>query len=153
LRILTDHNIQDSLSRELERLGHDVSRVGDLLRGDTPDQIIDYFSAQEAFIVITHDGDFKGLPAAMPRGYQKRMGRAGRIVVDVDGPRAGQRILDVHDLILFTWEWSQRDKRVFQMIVTLTTIWIKDRYNAAPAAGKPASVIVSNPSSRQKKQR
>ncbi len=137
MRILGDQNITESLLIELENLGHEVFRLRELMRTDSPDALVAFLALQEAFVLVTHDKDFRRINELIPRGYRAKVKNSGCIVFRVEGPRALPRMRDVYPVLNFLWEWTRQANRAFLVSVTHTSIQVHDRHQPVSASPPP----------------
>ena len=63
MRLLADLNIAPGTVSALRALGHDVTRVDDVIPPSTPDEQIVEFAPAHGFVVLTQDLDFSAIVA------------------------------------------------------------------------------------------
>jgi hypothetical protein len=130
VRFLIDQNIPASVGRALDERGHSITHVRDILRPDSPDQLIAFLAIQEGFVILTHDRDFRNINELAPHGYRRRFHRADRIILGPTSTRAVPRLLAVLDLIEFMYEWTRTRHAQFRVDITEISVRIVDQ--AAP---------------------
>jgi hypothetical protein len=110
--------------------GHDVHHVRDVLRPDSPDQVIAYLAIQQDFVALTHDKDFRNINVLAPRGMKRRFRMADRIILGSTGVKAAIRVVEVHDLLVAMFEWSRANGRQFRVDITEISVRFVDRPTA-----------------------
>ncbi len=107
IRFFTDQNVPDSVGKVLQSAGHDLTRLRDVMDTTTADPIIAVACAQSGHVLVSHDGDFRGVSKRL--GITQRQYRTSlhRIHMRCPEPPAPQRIVDALSLIEFEWSLVQ----------------------------------------------
>ena len=69
LRFFADHCIANSVVESLQRNGHDLIRLGDILPTSAPDIEVIRAAPSERAILLTLNGDFADIVAYPPADY------------------------------------------------------------------------------------
>lgn len=95
-RFLTDHNVPDSVGAVLERFGHDVVRLRDVMAVDTPDPVVARAAIEADRILVSWDRDFNQQRFMSPRFEKlKRLSMSGTEVGGAD------RLEEALDIVTF----------------------------------------------------
>ena len=129
MRFLVDQNIPVSAANALTARGHDVAHVRDVLRQDSPDQLIAYLAIRDGYVVLTHDKDFKNINALAPHGYKRQMKLADRIILGPTSVKAAPRLIEVIEAIEFLHQWASAAGRQFRIDITDVSIRLTDKIN------------------------
>lgn len=127
MRFLLDQNIPVSVARVLTERGHETQHVRDVLRPDSPDQLIAFLAIQENFIILTHDKDFKNINASSPRGYARRMKLADRIILGPTSVKAAPRLEQVLDLLIAMHDWADANGRQYRVDISAVSVRMVDQ--------------------------
>ncbi len=127
MRFLIDQNIPLSAARLLENNGHSTTHVRDVLRQDSPDQLIAYLAIQEDFVILTHDADFRNINALAPRGFKQRLRRSNRIILGPTSTKAAPRLLAELDLLVAMYDWAESNNNQYRVDITEVSVQIVDQ--------------------------
>jgi predicted nuclease of predicted toxin-antitoxin system len=118
LRLLLDNDVPDSVGDVLEKHGHDVKHVRDILLPNSPDQLVAAVSELEEFILVSCDSDFRLIAPRIPKGQRARFRKLSRISIECTQPLASVRIEAAMSFIEREFEEAQKlpDKRMFIVI-------------------------------------
>ena len=105
IRFFTDNNVPDSVGQAILNAGHNLVRLRDVMLANTPDQVIAVACSRSGHVLVTNDGDFRGIGAAKRLGITNREYRTKlhRIQLRCEPPRAAKRIQEVMSLIEHEW--------------------------------------------------
>lgn len=122
LKFLTDNCVPDSVGQALERAGHEVIRLRNILPTNSPDPIVATVAEVNDATLISFDKDFKALAPRIGVGKQ-RFRKLSWIAFRCREPMAAQRIDLAMSLIEHEWEVAQSssDKRMI-IHISETTI-------------------------------
>ena len=122
LKFLTDNCVPDSVAQALEKAGHTVIRLRDILPTNSPDPIVATVAEVNDAILVSFDKDFKSMAPKIGIG-QQRFRKLSRIAFRCREPLAAHRISAAMSLIEHEWQVAQSssDKRII-INISETTI-------------------------------
>ena len=114
LHFFIDHNVPESVCKFLKGLGHEVTRLRDVMPTDSPDSVVAQYSEQIGAILISNDGDFKNIAPRVPDGQKARYRKLSRVHLNCNQVQAATRIAAAIGFIEFEWQSAQArgDKRI-----------------------------------------
>ncbi len=122
LKFLTDNCVPDSVARALEKAGHEVIRLRDIMPTNSPDPVVATVAEVNDAILVSFDKDFKALAPKIGIG-QQRFRKLSRIAFRCRKSLAAPRITSAISLIEHEWQVAQHapDKRII-IHISETTI-------------------------------
>jgi predicted nuclease of predicted toxin-antitoxin system len=123
LKFLTDNCVPDSVARELEKAGHEVIRLRDVIPTNSPDPVVATVAEVNDAILVSFDKDFKALAPKIGVG-QQRFRKLSRITFRCREPLAARRIAAALSLIEHEWRLAQSlpNKRIIIQISETTIL-------------------------------
>ena len=123
MRFFVDQCFPESVSKTLEKLGHEVIRLREKTAPDSPDTLVAAVSEANDAILVTMDSDFKAIARRAGIGH-RRYRRLSLIRFEkCREARAAERIEAAMSLIEHEWKVGSgsRDRRMF-VVITAETI-------------------------------
>jgi hypothetical protein len=119
MRLLIDQNVPQAVADVFLERGHEVLYSRDVLRQDSPDQLIAIAAALEGLIVVTNDGDFKRYRDLFPAGFRTQARKlTGRIVIGVEPAKAAARVAAVIEMIEMQHSYARARK--IKLMITIS---------------------------------
>ena len=104
----------ESACKLLEKRGHQVTRLRDVLPTDSPDPLVAKVAQDNDSILLTHDGDFKKVAPRIAMGERQRFKKLSKVHLNCEHAKATDRLNASVELIEFEWAGAmkRRDKRI-----------------------------------------
>ena len=103
----TDENVPDSVGNVLDKAGHHVTRLREVMERGTPDPVIAVACSRNGQVLISHDNDFRHVAKRLnitQRQYRKSL---HRILLRCPEPTSSKRVMDALSLIEAEWKLIQ----------------------------------------------
>lgn len=99
----TDQNVPDSVGNVLVELGHQVTRLRDVMATTTADPIIAVACSQSGQVLVSHDNDFKQVAKRLKITQRQYQNSLHRIQLGCPEPNGAKRIREAISLIEAEW--------------------------------------------------
>jgi predicted nuclease of predicted toxin-antitoxin system len=99
----TDQNVPDSVGEYLKSVGHQLTRLRDVMAIDTPDPIIEVACSKSGHVLLSHDKDFKQVSKRLNITQKQYRNSLHRIILRCPEPNDVKRISEALPLIELEW--------------------------------------------------
>lgn len=89
---MLDENVPERVADTLQRLGHEVSRSTEVVVAGSPDQIVATAAQQGAWVLVSHDRDFRRIERLYSEGQQERFPTLSRLLLSCPEPVSATRV-------------------------------------------------------------
>jgi predicted nuclease of predicted toxin-antitoxin system len=110
IRFFTDNNVPESVPLFLERVGHEVTRLRDVMPTETEDPVIEVACSRSGQVLVTHDKDFRTATKRLGISRREYAHKLHRIQLRCEEPRSASRIEDTMSLIEHEWLLIRPDR-------------------------------------------
>lgn len=98
---LADHCLSEHVAKALEKYGHNVMRLRDVMAPDTEDIVVAQTALNGNLILITHDDDFRAQQRNHNRQTRRAFGEVSLVLICDLGPSTVARLDATIDSIEF----------------------------------------------------
>lgn len=106
-----DHNVPRSVAEILSTEGYTVIELAEVMRADSPDQLVAQYVNKKSFILITCDKDFRGLSKSLPKVSKREFQKLDMIQLKCRPVGSPQRVQSALSFIKAEWEHSKHSER------------------------------------------
>jgi predicted nuclease of predicted toxin-antitoxin system len=99
MKFMLDENVPASVTRMLEKHGHEVHRITAHVPPGSQDPLVATVSEQLDAVLVSHDGDFEKIAPRIPSGQRARFKKLSRVWLKCSEPQAASRLEGALDLI------------------------------------------------------
>jgi len=124
LDFLADHCLSEHVARALERYGHTVLRLRDVIAPDTEDIVVAQTALNGGLILVTHDDDFRTQQRDRGRRTRRAFDQVNLLLICDLGPNTVARLDTTIDSIQFEAQSALQAGRRLNMEVAAQRITI-----------------------------
>lgn len=124
MKFLLDHCVEASIKSYLERSGHEVVTVTDVLPSDSPDVMVATTAQQLEAVLISKDRDFNAMKRAANRTTRQVILETHLLIIS-DCSDIANRLSQVMDLVEFEWSACQLAARRLFVFIKPTSFWVE----------------------------
>lgn len=109
----TDNMVPESVATYLASLGHNVTKLRDVMVPDTKDPVIGHACSMATQVLVTHDKGFRGSAQRLQVSQAFYRARLHRVVLRCFEPNDVQRLTATMSLIEAEWALASPDRPLF----------------------------------------